>query len=195
MATSLLQEALRRRAVAAAVALTANTPLAPKRYERQLLARYQTGELTIDQVLARLDASIYHVLYRSRATPAPSEADLQALLEQARTYNAQHQISGLLLYSDGHYVQLIEGAEAVVRALYARIQADPRHTQVVTVSEGPGPQRWFADWHMAFGHVDKQELHHVLGVVETQTPSLLLLQDPHLQTLLQAFGFPDTPRS
>lgn len=37
---SLPDEALRRRAVAAAIALTENTPLAPKRYERQLLARY-----------------------------------------------------------------------------------------------------------------------------------------------------------
>jgi hypothetical protein len=140
-----LQEAARRRAVAAAIALTANTPLAPKRYERQLLARFQTGELTIDEVLALLDNSPYHVLYRSRATQAPTEADLQALLEWSRTYNAQHQITGLLLYSDGQFVQLFEGPEAVVRPLFARIQADPRHTQVVTVSEGPGPQRWFAD--------------------------------------------------
>jgi hypothetical protein len=186
-----LQEAARRRAVAAAIALTANTPLAPKRYERQLLARFQMGELTIDEVLALLDNSPYHVLYRSRATQAPTEADLQALLEWSRTYNAQHQITGLLLYSDGQFVQLFEGPEAVVRPLFARIQADPRHTQVVTVSEGPGPQRWFADWHMAFGHVAAPELHQTLQAMESQTPPMLLIEDPHLQTLLHAFGLPD----
>jgi hypothetical protein len=185
-----LPEAVRRRAVAAAVALTANTPLAPKRYERQLLARYQTGELTIDEVLALLEESTYHVLYRSQATQVPTEADLQTLLDWSRTYNAQQQITGLLLYSEGHFVQLFEGAEAVVRALYAQIQADPRHTQVVTVSEGPGPQRWFADWHMAFGHVAAPELHQMLQVVETQAPPLLPIADPHLQTLLHAFGLP-----
>jgi hypothetical protein len=70
-------EALRRRAVAMAVGLTANTPMAPKRYERQLLARYQTGELTIDEVLDRLARSTYHVFYHSRATQAATEADLQ----------------------------------------------------------------------------------------------------------------------
>ncbi|MGI4821394.1 MAG: BLUF domain-containing protein [Janthinobacterium lividum] len=186
-----LHEAVRRRAVAAAVALTANTPLAPKRYERQLLARNQAGELSIDEVLEQLDRSIYHVLYRSRATQAPTEADLHALLEWSRTYNTQQQITGLLLYSDGHFVQLFEGPEAVVRPLYARIQADPRHTQVVTVSDGPGPQRWFADWHMAFGYVEPQELHYVLGAVETQKPSLMLIEDPHLQTLLHAFSLSD----
>ncbi|MGI4874358.1 MAG: BLUF domain-containing protein [Janthinobacterium lividum] len=186
-----LQKDVRRRAVAAAVDLMANTPLAPKRYERQLLARYQTGELTIDEVLALLEESTYHVLYRSRATQVPTEADLQALLEESRTYNAHHQLTGLLLYSDGQFVQLVEGAEAVVRDLYAQIQADPRHTQVVTVSEGPGPQRWFADWHMAFGHVAAPELQQTLQVVETQAPPRLPIEDPHLQTLLHAFGLPD----
>jgi len=182
---------MRRRAVAAAIALTANTPLAPKRYEQLLLACYQTGELSIDEVIVRLEQSTYHVLYHSRATTAPTEANLQALLEQSRAYNAQHQITGLLLYSDGWFVQLVEGAEAAVRALYARIQADPRHTQVVTLSDGPGPQRWFADWHMAFGHIDAPDLHQVLGAVETRTPPLLTLTDPHLQTLLHAFGLLD----
>ena len=185
-----LQEATRRRAVAAAVGLTANTPLAPKRYERQLLARYQTGELTIDDVLALLEQSTYHVLYRSRATQAPTETDLQALLEQSRTYNTHQQITGLLLYSDGQYVQLVEGSEAVVRSLYARIRVDPRHTQVVTLSDGPGPQRWFADWHMAFGHVEAPDLYQVLGAVETHTPAQMPIADPHLQTLLYAFGQP-----
>jgi hypothetical protein len=187
-----LADTLRRRAVALAVALTANTPLAPKRYERALLGRYQAGELTIDEVIALLDTSIYHVLYRSQASQAPTEAELQALLEQARIYNAQHELTGLLLYSEGRFVQLFEGAEAVVRPLYSRIQADPRHTQVVTVSDGPGPQRWFADWHMAFGYVDAPQLHQVLGAVETHTPPLLPIDDPHLQTLLLAFGLPDS---
>lgn len=186
-----LQEAARRRAVTAAIALTANTPLAPKRYERQLLARYQTGELTIDEVIALLDNSTYHVFYRSRATQAPTvEADLQALLEWSRTYNAHHHLTGLLLYSDGHFVQLIEGPEVAVRALYACIQQDTRHTQVVTLSDGPGPQRWFADWHMAFGQVNAPDLHQVLGAVEDQAPQLAPITDPHLQTLLHAFGLP-----
>jgi hypothetical protein len=99
-------------------------PLAPKCYERQLLARYQAGKLTIDEVLVLLDTSTYRVLYYSWATAPPTQAHLQALLEQSHTYNAQQQITGLLLYSDRQFVQLVEGPEAAVRALFARIQAD-----------------------------------------------------------------------
>jgi hypothetical protein len=45
----------RRKAVAFGLNLTKNTPLAPGYYEKQLLARYITGGLTLDQVLDCLD--------------------------------------------------------------------------------------------------------------------------------------------
>ncbi len=172
-----------------AVALTADTPLAPQRYERRLLARYQRGELTIDQVIELLDASVYQILYRSRATSPLSEAQLLELLDQARCYNAGHDLTGLLLYSDGRFVQALEGPEAEVRALYARIQRDSRHRQVVTVSEGPGPHRRFAGWSMAFGQVPGPAVERVLGAVQAQEPLPgPHLEDPHLQALLEAFG-------
>ena len=88
-----------------------------------------------------LDQSIYQVLYHSRATQRPSEGQLRGLLAQSERSNARHRVTGLLLYSDGRYVQVLEGARTEVEALYARIRCDPRHQQVVTVSEGLGPQR------------------------------------------------------
>ena len=180
-------EALRRRAVAAAIALTVNTPLAPKRYERQLLARYQAGEISIDHVLELLDASVYHVFYRSQARPGLSQTDLNALLDWSRRYNTAHGLTGLLLYSDERFVQVLEGSETAVRTLFPRIQQDERHTQVVTLSEGPGPQRWFAEWSMTLGHVKAEELEQVLGVVETQASKPVAPADPHLAILLHAF--------
>jgi len=53
-----------------------------------------------------------------------------ALLEQARAYNHVHAITGVRLYQNGRFVQFLEEA-AAVQALYARIQVDPRHQQVV----------------------------------------------------------------
>jgi len=44
------------------------------------------------------------------------------LLESSRRYNADHHITGLLLYSAGRYVQVLGGPEAAVRMLYDRIQ-------------------------------------------------------------------------
>lgn len=182
-------EDVRRRMVAMAVALTANTKLAPQRYERQLLDRYQRGELSIDRVISLLDNSVYQVLYQSNAVSSMTEPELRTMLLQARSYNAQHHLTGILLYSDGRFVQLLEGEEQAVRQLYAKIQRDPRHSQVVTVSEGPGPGRRFADWSMGFGRVAgpgvAEALDTVLGQELAPAPEVA---EPYLLALLQAFG-------
>jgi hypothetical protein len=49
---------LRRKAVAFGLNLTRNTTLAPSYYEKQLLARYISGGLTLDQVLDCLDQPV-----------------------------------------------------------------------------------------------------------------------------------------
>ena len=187
---SLTTETQRRRAVDWAVAMTADTRLAPQRYERQLLARYQQGDLTIDQVIELLDTSVYQVLYRSRATGPLSEAALQDLLEAARRFNVEHRISGMLLYSGGYFVQVLEGPEEAVWDLYASIQQDARHTQVVTVNTGPIAERHFAGWSMAFGHAATPDLDRVLVAVQGPRPVVAgpPIEDPNLLALLRAFG-------
>jgi Sensors of blue-light using FAD len=141
-------------------------------------------------MLELLNRSVYQVLYHSRATTRPGAADLAGLLDQARHFNGAHQITGLLLYSDGRYVQALEGPAAEVRRLYARIQADPRHAQVTTVYAGPGPQRRFADWCMGFGRVEAPAVEQVLDVLQAAAPvPALAVEEPHLQALLVAFGY------
>ncbi len=187
---SLTTETQRRRAVAWAVAMTADTRLAPQHYERQLLARYQQGDLTIDQVIELLDTSVYQVLYRSRATAPLSEEQMQQLLEAARQFNVEHRISGLLLHSAGYFVQVLEGPEDVVRDLYATIQQDARHTQVVTVSAGQVAERHFAGWSMAFGNATSPDLDQVLLALQGPRPVVTgpAIEDPNLLALLRAFG-------
>jgi hypothetical protein len=181
--------AQRRRAVAWVLALTHDTALAPGRYERQLLARYEQGELTIDQVLDLLDQATYQILYRRRATALPTESDLQRLLDQARVDNAEADITGLLLYSNGRYIQVLEGPEDEVRATYARILRDPRHTQVITVREGLGPARRFPDWGMARGNVALPAVTRLLEAVLAEEPFHgVPIDQPLLHRLLDAFG-------
>jgi Sensors of blue-light using FAD len=182
-----LTPAQRRRAVALVVSLTANTPLAPQRYERQLLARFEQGEITLDQMDALLVSSVHQVLYHSRTVGRPTPAELAALLAWAQPYNAAHGITGLLLYSDGRYVQLLEGPEAAVEDLYARIRRDPRHAEVETVSRGPGLRR-FAAWTMDSGYVTPRELEEAVLAVQGGPVAAPLVTGPRLQALLQAFA-------
>ncbi|MDF7815069.1 BLUF domain-containing protein [Hymenobacter sp. YC55] len=100
---------------------------------------------------SELPDRVFQLVYRSQATRPLPEAELLSLLSHARQANAAVQVTGILVYWKGCFVQVLEGAEADVRALYARIQQDPRHSQVVTVSEARARPRHFAQWRMALG--------------------------------------------
>jgi len=185
-------EAARRRAIAWATALTANTPLEPQAYERALLDEYAVGTLSLEQVLLLLDGRVKHVLYRSRAAQAFEEEQLSELLEESRAWNERHGITGLLCYSDRQFVQLLEGKSDPVDLLYGRIQRDHRHRQVTTLSTGHGVQRFFADWQMGFVTVDEGEFHWVLTSLDHPSYNASLIEqyvrEPQLRTLLEAFS-------
>ncbi|WP_046243805.1 BLUF domain-containing protein, partial [Hymenobacter terrenus] len=96
--------------------------------------------------------SLHYLSYQSVALQPFSDEALQDLLAKARVYNIAHQVSGMLLYRDGQFVQVLEGEEDVLRELYTKIQRDPRHTNVVTLVDEPLPQRKFSAWSMAYRH-------------------------------------------
>ena len=191
--STLQTEAQRRRAIAWAIALTADTSLAPQQYESDLLECYAQGTLTLDQVLEQLDSRVQHVLYRSTAKHPMTQDQLTELLEQSRSYNEQHQITGLLCYSsDGHFVQLIEGPTAEVEDLFARIRQDKRHYNVTALSQKASPTRWFADWEMALVQAEPAHFYWLIGYLEARGHNLVAPQipiaDPFLTTLLDAFS-------
>ena len=178
-------EAQRRRAIAWAIALTADTPLEPDHYEADLLEDYALGTLTLDQVLEKLDNRVQHVLYRSRATQPLTAGQLTDLLEESRLWNEQHQITGLLCYSaSGHFVQLLEGSALNVNALFARIRGDSRHYQVLALSELATDTRWFPDWKMAFAEMDSPDFFWFISYLEARGYNLVAPQIPIKDELL-----------
>jgi hypothetical protein len=198
MSDAIETEVQRRRAIAWATALTADTAWAPEPYESDLLECYALGELTIDQVLLQLDnrtpltSTVQHVLYRSAAAHPLTAEQLTDLLEQSRAYNQQHQLTGMLCYSStGHFVQVLEGPTHEVYALYARIRQDARHQEVVTLSDQVGTARWFGDWQMAYAGIDTNDYFWLIGYIEARMNQLVTPQipitDPHLLTLLDKF--------
>jgi Sensors of blue-light using FAD len=91
------------------------------------------------------------ILYISKAARPMTHGDLAGLLEHARRRNAQEGITGVLLYSEGAFMQYLEGpAEALLR-VYAIIKAHPLHFGLIDLVREPISTRAFAEWSMA-GH-------------------------------------------
>lgn len=95
---------------------------------------------------------LLQLMYESTATRAMTDAELWTLLQQARSNNEARGITGLLLFASGHFLQVLEGPESVVRRLFDTIQDDPRHTNIETLLTTPATKRTFPDWKMGLEH-------------------------------------------
>lgn len=95
-----------------------------------------------------------------------TEADLAELLAQAQRGNAQRGITGALVYGDGQFMQIMEGEQATLEALYAHIKQDRRHTGLFKLADRPIEARRFAEWSMAFQVVSPAAFQQLAGYVE-----------------------------
>ena len=96
--------------------------------------------------------SLVQVVYGS-STPRPLSPDeLLDILRVSRRNNAAVGVTGVLLYSGGNVMQVLEGPEAAVDEVYGRVARDPRHRGVLQLIRGPVAERSFPDWSMGFHH-------------------------------------------
>ena len=104
---------------------------------------------------------LIELLYTSQASAPMDDDALLELLETSRRNNDRTGITGMLLFHKGSFLQLLEGEEQAVMALYQSILEDERHSGSRVVWKGPIPARSFPEWTMAFrtlGDVDPARL-------------------------------------
>ena len=102
-------------------------------------------------------APVYRLAYISHAATKFARVQLLGMLNDFRTANQKLDITGILLHKDDDFMQLLEGHEAVVSALFERIEKDPRHTDVVVVERNRIEERQFTHWSMAFRDLNTLE--------------------------------------
>ena len=149
------------------------------------------------------DSPLYRLMYMSTSRNFMSEGELEQLLEGARQRNAADGITGMLIYVEGHFLQIIEGSKESVERLSKRIAADPRHSGIIHLMAGPIDRRAFADWSMGFQRLSEQDGQRVLGAVDLARNSLreslpedlpqelLVFMESFYRSSLGAFGQAD----
>ena len=104
------------------------------------------------------------ITYLSSATRAMFQDDLEDILKTARENNARLGITGMLLYGNKTFIQILEGEEDVVHKLVKTIKRDPRHTNFQIVKQKPIEQHEYADWSMGFKRVSGEDFEAVKGL-------------------------------
>ncbi len=104
---------------------------------------------------------IYRLIYISEAHQKISYTDIDNILNVARIKNYELNITGILIYKDDMFVQLLEGPKSNVQNLLAKITNDPRHKNVRVIKEWDSNQpRAFEKWSMTFLDSDIKEKNH-----------------------------------
>ena len=109
---------------------------------------------------------MHQLLYVSSTAQQVSIGDLDDILTASRRNNEQMGVTGLLLSIDDGFLQILEGEERAVRALYARVANDPRHANVTVMLDREIPARAFPEWSMGFERpcMDDPETAGMFGV-------------------------------
>jgi len=98
---------------------------------------------------------MFYLIYVSSAIKLMEEDELLFMLQEAREKNQRLEITGMLLYKEGNFMQMLEGDKKVVLELYDTIIRDVRHKDVITIVTGDIKQRNFETWSMGFYNMNK----------------------------------------
>lgn len=93
---------------------------------------------------------LYSLVYTSTASRPLSTSDLERILTTARRKNLEEQVTGLLLFNEGQFMQYLEGPKTGVIKIFELICKSSVHEQILEVSRQSLTVREYGDWSMAF---------------------------------------------
>jgi len=93
---------------------------------------------------------VYQIVYVSVPIEPLSASQISGILNTARSNNSREGITGLLIYHDNLFFQILEGEPTLVAACYSRITLDKRHTKLALMWEGEVAKRTFPNWTMGY---------------------------------------------
>lgn len=122
-------------------------------------------------LLMTIESQLHYLCYRSKscleAPQSASEARQIAMNSSQR--NQDNDVTGVLVFRAGYFLQLLEGPEQSLIETLERIRKDKRHKDIRLLSQGPLERRQFGEWGMRSvdaNSVEKDILESFLSDVE-----------------------------
>lgn len=109
--------------------------------------------------------TLVQLVYVSAATVDFTESQLEQLLNRARENNSGLDVTGMLLFTENTFFQILEGEDETVQSLYDLIAKDHRHNNVLILAKQEVEERNFSDWSMGFMR-EKDEIAQLPGFVD-----------------------------
>lgn len=104
------------------------------------------------------------LVYISNASAAFREDELPGILKVSRRNNERDGLSGLMMFHERRFFQILEGEMNAVMGCFNRIMRDARHDSLMMLETGAVEARAFGQWQMAYKDVQKlpQDMRHAV---------------------------------
>ena len=112
---------------------------------------------------------LHQIVYSSAPAQKLMQSHLHMILRQARLNNKLAKITGVLVFVDGAFLQVLEGEETTIRRIFDKIRIDTRHKDVRVLSDASIDKRSFENWEMAYATPSAKEMANWAGLHNTTT--------------------------
>lgn len=127
---------------------------------------------------------MFQLIYVSQATTSLQLDEIENILEASRTHNQVDQVTGMLMYKDRLFVQILEGERDHVFSVYDRVKHDTRHQGVHIIEELEVTERQFDQWIMGFKFLTQDDLikiiHPLSSLEDVVVDFTEVIKDPQL---------------
>lgn len=133
---------------------------------------------------------MYHIIYISYVPTPLYDDDLVNILTKSRFNNKMLDITGMLIYVNGKFIQVLEGEYDSVTKMYEKIKNDSRHRQVFRLMEGNSDDRIFKDWSMGFKKLTENQFLELSGFKDPEdffNANQINYQSPSVLVFLELF--------
>lgn len=96
------------------------------------------------------EINLSRLYYASTATEQYSPLEIGNILNPCRKNNPALDVTGVLFFGNGYFLQCLEGSRANINLLYRKISLDPRHTDVQLLEFKEVSSRFFEEWSMKY---------------------------------------------
>ncbi|OJJ23416.1 hypothetical protein BKI52_03385 [marine bacterium AO1-C] len=95
------------------------------------------------------------LIYVSRRNINCTDKDVEQILQASIRQNKKKDLTGVLLYSQTQFIQVLEGDGKTILGLYDHIKKDRRHKNVLLISLRLIEKRYFPSWQMGSKKIDQ----------------------------------------
>ena len=131
--------------------------------------------------------SLHRIIYLSRAADNLSIEEVKQLWIKAKSNNEKTNVTGILLYIDGDFLQILEGEKEIVQNLFELIKIDKRHKSIITVYNNTIEKLEFPNWSMAFSSTDYKEIQKLRGFENITRKNMLKIDDKTAVIFISTF--------